>query len=264
MNIHLCLIIFCILTSACASRSSPEQNVQTMASAAPVVDASAHDPFEGYNRSVMKLNSGLTTIIIKPVISVYRLLLPGPLRAAIANISTNAKAPLVFVHDVLQGEGDRASQTLGRFLMNSTVGLAGAIDIAAKAGVPKHDEDAGQTLGRWGIPSGPYLMLPLLGPSSVRDAIGFAADMFVDPLRYVQRHNDVRNTIGTGLTIGSALSQVDQNIDRLGEVQRGSLDPYIALREAYRQYRQADINNGRPQAMKAEDDPLADILDEKP
>jgi phospholipid-binding lipoprotein MlaA len=223
--------------------------------------AQNHDPLESYNRSVMKLNSGLTKIVIKPVVTVYRTLIPKPLRQAIGNISSNAKAPLIFVHDVLQGEGDRAAQTLGRFAMNSTVGLGGTLDVASKAGVPMHDEDAGQTLARWGVPSGPYLILPLLGPSNFRDAAGFAADIFVDPLRYVARDNNVRNSISTGLTVGSALTQVDQNVDRLSELQRGSLDPYVALREAYSQYRKAAIANGTLQMGKPEDDPLADVLD---
>jgi phospholipid-binding lipoprotein MlaA len=223
--------------------------------------AQSHDPLEPYNRSVMKLNSGLTKILIKPVVSIYRTLIPKPLRQAIGNISNNAKAPLTFAHDILQGEGDRAAQTLGRFAMNSTIGLGGTFDIASKAGVPVHEEDAGQTLASWGVPSGPYLILPLLGPSTLRDTAGFAADIFADPLRYVARDNDIRNNISAGLTVGAALTQADQNVDRLGELQRGSLDPYVALREAYIQYRQAAIDNGKQSVDKPQDDPLADVLD---
>jgi phospholipid-binding lipoprotein MlaA len=223
--------------------------------------AQSKDPLEPFNRSVMKLNSGLTKIVIKPVVTVYRTLIPRPLRQAIGNISSNAKAPLTFAHDVLQGEGDRAAQTLGRFVMNSTVGLGGTFDLAARAGVPAHDEDAGQTFARWGVPSGPYLVLPLLGPSNIRDTAGFAADIFADPLRYVARGNDVRNNVSTGLSVGSALTLVDQNIDRMSELQRGSLDPYVALREAYTQFRTAAIANGKQAIGKPEDDPLADVLD---
>jgi phospholipid-binding lipoprotein MlaA len=275
MTSRLLFIALCALCSACAAR--PE-GVQTMAKA-----SQTQDRLEPYNRSVMKLNSGLTKILIKPVVTIYRTLLPKPVRQGITNISTNAKAPLVFVHDILQGEGDRAAQTLGRFLMNSTVGIGGSFDLAAKAGVPPHDEDAGQTFARWGIPSGPYIMLPLLGPSTVRDSFGFAADIFADPLRYVlrsetlpigiitspatvgvtiaERNRGVGSNVGTGLMIASALSQLDQNIDRLDELQRGALDPYVALREAYRQYRQAEIDNGKPPKSNPEDDPLADVLD---
>jgi phospholipid-binding lipoprotein MlaA len=253
MILRLFVLCLCILCTACATRSA---SVQT---GAPAVQN--HDPLEPYNRSVMKLNSGLTKILIKPVVTVYRALLPKPIRQAVANISSNAKAPLIFAHDVLQGEGHRATQTLGRFAMNSTVGLGGTFDIASKAGVPAHEEDAGQTFARWGVPAGPYLMLPLLGPSTFRDTAGFAADMFADPLRYVERGNNVADNVKTGLTIGGALTQLDQNVDRLGELQRGSVDPYIALREAYFQYRQAAIENGKPHVGKPGDDPLADVLD---
>ncbi len=269
------LLILCVICSACASRPNSGQRVQTTTAAVQNVD-----PLEPYNRSVMKLNSGLTKIIIKPVVTLYRALLPKPLRHGIANISANAKSPLVFAHDVLQGEGTRAAETLGRFLMNSTVGIGGTFDVAAKAGVPPHDEDAGQTFAVWGIPSGPYLMLPLLGPSNVRDTFGFAADIFADPLRYVLRSqtvpigfgvptgtgvgvrsstNDVRGDIGTGLLVASILSRLDENIDRLYELQRGAVDPYVALREAFRQYHQVEIDNGRTRPTRFEDDPLADI-----
>jgi phospholipid-binding lipoprotein MlaA len=253
MILRLLILCLCTVCTACATRSA---SVQT---GVPAVQN--HDPLEAYNRSVMKLNSGLTKILVKPVLSVYRTLLPKPIRQAIANISNNAKAPLIFVHDVLQGEGDRAAQTLGRFAMNSTVGLGGMFDIATKAGVPTHEEDAGQTFARWGVPAGPYLMLPFIGPSTLRDAAGLAADVFADPLYHVQRGNKVRDNVFTGLTIGGTLTQVDQNVDRLGELQRGSVDPYIALREAYLQYRQAEIENGKRRSGKTENDPLADVLD---
>jgi phospholipid-binding lipoprotein MlaA len=256
MLIRPFILVLCILCSACATRTITGGDVQTIATA-----AKNNDPLEPYNRSVMKLNSGLMKILIRPVLTVYRTLVPKPLRRGIGNITTNAKAPLIFAHDILQGEGNRASQTLGRFLMNSTVGLGGMIDVATKAGVPAHDEDAGQTFARWGVPPGPFLMLPLLGPSSVRDATGFAADIFADPMRYVLRGDDVRRNVGTGMTVGGLLTQLDQNADRVSELQRGAVDPYVALREAYRQYRQAEIENGKPAKTKPDDDPLADVLD---
>jgi phospholipid-binding lipoprotein MlaA len=275
MTYRLLFLALCIFCSACAARPT---RVETTAQA-----AQTNDPLEPYNRSVMKLNGKLTTYLIRPVVTVYRALLPKPIRNGLANISANARAPLVFVHDVLQAEPSRAFQTLGRFLMNTTAGLGGTFDVAARAGVPAHDEDAGQTFARWGMPSGPYLMLPLLGPSTLRDTFGFATDMFADPLRYVlrsptvprsfgasplgtgvalsQQGSNVRSQIGTGLLIVSLLSQLDQNIDRLGELDRGALDPYIALRESYRQYRAAEIANGKSGPPKAEDDPLAGELD---
>lgn len=275
MNPRLLLVILCAFCSACAARKA---DVSTAAQA-----ANSNDPLESYNRNVMKLNSGLTKFVIRPVVTVYRAIMPKPLRSGIANISANAKTPLIFVHDVLQGEPDRAFKAMGRFLMNSTVGLGGALDVATKAGVPAHDEDAGQTFARWGVKSGPYIMLPLLGPSNLRDTLGSVADIFADPMRYVlrsptvplgigpapvstgvaiaNRKIGVRSDIGTGLLLASLLTQMDQNIDRLGELERGSLDPYVALRESYRQYRQAAIDNERPRAPRPEDDPLASELD---
>jgi phospholipid-binding lipoprotein MlaA len=253
MTVRLFALCFYMLCSACATHSASVQ---------PGVPAAKNrDPLESYNRGVMKLNNGFTEISIRPVVKINRTFVPKPLRQAIANIGNNFRTPLIFVHDVLQGEGDRAAQTLGRFMMNSTVGLGGIFDVATKAGVDAHEEDAGQTFARWGVPSGPYMMLPLFGPTTVRDTAGLVADVFVDPLRYVLRNNSVRNNVNTWVNIGQALTLSDQNIDRLEELQRGSVDPYIALREAYFQQRQVAVDNGKLRVGKPENDPLADVLD---
>jgi phospholipid-binding lipoprotein MlaA len=255
LGMFLRLIALC-LALLCAACSAQHEDPATMGQSAP-----AQDPLEGYNRSMMKLNGGLTKFIIRPVVTVYRAVFPQPLRKAVANVSSNAKAPLIFAHDVLQAEPDRAFQTLGRFMMNSTVGVGGLFDPASQAGVPLHDEDAGQTFGRWGVPAGPYVMLPVLGPSNVRDSLGYVADFFGDPLGYVVSNPPAPSGVGTGFTVGSGLSLLDQNIDLLAELERGSVDPYVALREAYRQSRQAAIKNGAADKPKPEDDPLADVLD---
>jgi phospholipid-binding lipoprotein MlaA len=241
-----------LLLSACGARPD---SVQTMAGAAPAIVA---DPLEPINRKMFSLNRGLTKTVIRPLVTVYRAVLPKPLRRAVSNVAATAKLPLTTGHALLQGDGDQAFTALGRLLVNATVGVGGTMDVASRWGIADVDEDAGQTLGVWGVPSGPYLVLPLLGPSSIRDGIGFGADIFADPMRYVLRGDQTRRDIGSASFGINMAALLDENIDRQEELERGAVDPYVAMREAYTRYRAAAVRNdaGGPPA----DDPLADEL----
>jgi phospholipid-binding lipoprotein MlaA len=144
----------------------------------------------------------------------------------------------------LQGEIRRAGETLVRVTMNSTVGIGGLIDVADAAGIPPHTEDFGQTLGVYGIADGPYLVLPLLGPSNARDTVGMVVDIFFDPLTYAEYNDKVFWSIMRGA--GQAIDLRSRNIDALDAIERSSIDYYAALRSLYRQQRDNEIRNSKP------------------
>lgn len=218
------------------------------------------DPLEPVNRVVFELNELVDVILLGPVAEAYGEL-PDPLRTGVRNVLDNLRAPVTFVNDLLQGEGDRAGTTLARFLINSTLGMFGLFDLASQLGHPPHREDFGQTLAVWGLGDGPFLMLPLLGPSNLRDLGGLAVDQLaLDPWN---------SLAGADLRAARAGSEAVDTRHRLDPVirdlRRNSLDPYATLRSAYGQRRAAEIRNGRPpagqsayEAIFREDDDDAD------
>lgn len=142
------------------------------------------DPFEDFNRAVFDFNEALDAVIFLPLAKIYRAIFPKPVRDSFRNFMRNLNAPFVLANDVLQGEGERAGMTLSRFLINTTLGVGGLFDAAAGMGAPYHEEDFGQTLGAWGVEESVYLVLPILGPSTVRDGLGKVGDAFLNPLNY--------------------------------------------------------------------------------
>ncbi|MEK7246697.1 MAG: VacJ family lipoprotein, partial [Pseudomonadota bacterium] len=156
--------------SGCATAPDPS-NADALAEYRQI-----NDPIEPANRVIFAFNRAIDAAILKPLAKIYRDFTPKIFQDAVGNILANLRAPVVLANDVLQGEGKRAGNTLARFVVNSTVGLGGMIDAASEMGVPRHAEDFGQTLAVWGVPEGPYLMLPLFGPSNPRDLVGLAAD----------------------------------------------------------------------------------------
>jgi phospholipid-binding lipoprotein MlaA len=203
-----------------------------------------NDPLEPMNRAVFAFNEAADKVVLRPLAIGYRTVIPRGLRAVVRNFLTNLEAPVVFMNDVLQGEGQRAGDTAGRFMTNTILGLGGLIDIASDAGIPYHDEDFGQTLAVWGVPPGPYLVIPLYGPSGVRDGVGDVADALVDPVGIY-----IRNEYGlTGSAVRYTIDTVDwraANLKFIDELRRSSLDFYVATRSAYRQQRANEIRNGR-------------------
>lgn len=210
----------------------------------PGTSTADNDPYEATNRDIFALNQKLDKAVALPVAKFYVRAVPEPARDGVHNFLTNLNSPVVFANDVLQGDPERAGQTLGRFAFNSTLGLGGLIDVASKMGIAGHDTDFGITLGTWGLDEGPFLMLPLLGPAPPRDLVGKVVDIFLDPLTYVSFRSKIYYDISLG-----AVGIIDlraQNIDTLESIERTSVDYYATTRNLYLQYRKAAVNHGKP------------------
>jgi phospholipid-binding lipoprotein MlaA len=202
-----------------------------------------HDPWEPTNRAVFNFDVKLDHAVARPVAVFYRSAVPEPARDGVHNALTNLHAPVVFVDDVLQGEGNKAGATIGRFAINSTVGLAGLIDVASKVGIPGHDNDFGITLGKAGAGEGSYLVLPFVGPKPPRDLVGSGVDIAFDPLTYMSWNDSTLYMI-----VRAGLGVLDDRtavIDAVDSIERSSIDFYATTRNLYRQHRNAQINDGK-------------------
>ncbi len=202
-----------------------------------------NDPWEPGNRAVFDFDVKLDHTVATPVAKFYRSAVPEVARDGIHNALTNLNSPVIFVNDTLQLDGEKASDTLGRFVINSTVGLGGLIDVAGKMGIPYHDNDFGITLGKGGAQEGSYLVLPFVGPKPPRDLVGTGVDIAFDPLTYMTWNNSTLYMI-----IRSGLGVLDSrsaNIDAVESIERSSIDFYATTRSLYRQNRAAQINGGK-------------------
>lgn len=200
------------------------------------------DPLEGFNRAIFSVNRGADKILVKPVTQVYRGVAPKPARDGIRNFFANVSEPFSFINNILQGKGDRAARNVGRFLVNSTIGVAGLFDQASRMGIKRADEDFGQTLAAWGANGGPYIMLPLLGPSTLRDGVGTGSAWFLDPYRVCTRECDLPKGSQLALTATQVISIRDGLIESGADnFLASTLDPYAATRSAYLQRRRAEI-----------------------
>lgn len=205
------------------------------------VAPSPHDPWEPFNRSVFEFNEGLDTYLLKPVVAGYRFVLPEFVRDGIYNFFSNYSDIYTALQNLLQGKPDYAFSDLMRVVVNTTFGLGGLIDMATPGGLPKHKEDWGQTFGVWGIPSGPYVVLPFFGPSNVRDTFGTAADLESDYLFRLLPDVALRNSL-TGLRVVNARNTYYEAGDLLDGA---AIDKYSFVRDAYIQRRAYQINEGR-------------------
>lgn len=200
------------------------------------------DPLEKLNRGVWAVNRGADKVVIKPVTQVYRAVAPRPVRQGVSNVFSNLSEPWSFVNNLLQGKGERAGRNLARFLINSTVGVAGLWDPASKLGARPAQEDFGQTMAVWGVNGGPYLVLPLLGPSTMRDGIGSGVAAYLDPVKYGINQADVNVWYKRGYLAMYVVDARSQLIESGGDAfLESSLDPYAAARSAYLQLRTAEI-----------------------
>lgn len=218
---------------------------------APTSDAEAlreyqetNDPLEPTNRVFYRINNGFDAVILKPAAEGYRFVVPAPLRQGIRNALGNLATPVVLGNDMMQGKPRRAGDTLMRFVINSTFGLAGIFDPAKNMGYPKHDTDFGITLALWGVPSGPFLFLPVLGPSDPRDFAGFGADIAMDPFTWVGKGATV-TALGWTRYVVSAVDAREQHLDEVDSIKKTALDPYATFRSLYRQHRAAEIEKTR-------------------
>lgn len=208
------------------------------------------DPIEGFNRAVFAFNEGLDTAIIKPVATGYDAVLPSPIKTGVTNFFSNIEDLFIGVNNLLQGKVPEAFSDLGRVVINSTVGLLGVIDFASDAGLEKHDEDFGQTFGRWGVGNGAYVVIPVFGPRTVRDTVGLVLDVAADP---VANHKPARTRDAALLlrlvSDRANLLPADKVIDE------AALDKYSYMRDAYLQRRRNLIHDGNaPRELEANAD----------
>lgn len=208
-----------------------------------------NDPMERTNRAIFRFNQAADRRLLRPVARAYRAVTPDRLERAIRNFFGNLSSPIVIASDVLQGKFKQAGGDTGRFLLNSTVGVFGFIDVARHAGLEGHEEDFGQVLGQWGFKQGPYVMVPFLGPYTLRSGFGRLLELPLEPLRYYDNDQAARNSL-----IG--LYYIDRRAALLGadEELANAFDPYIFMRDAYLQRRRYLLYDGEPPPLDDEFD----------
>ena len=212
--------------------------------------ASSIDPLEPMNRAVYAFNEFADETVIKPVARGYEAVVPELFRWMIGNAFENLGSVMTPVHDLLQGKPREAAEQLARVVINTTLGFGGLADVASEMGIERRREDFGQTLGRWGVGTGPYLVLPFFGPSSVRDALGFGADVMTDPLSWTTDSATVSNTLW-------ALRYVDLRATLLPAgrlLESASLDKYVFVRDGYLQRRRNQLWDGNPPPLPEEEE----------
>lgn len=214
------------------------------------------DPLEDFNRAVFGFNEALDAVIFLPLAKIYQAIFPKPIRDSFRNFMRNLNAPFILANDILQGEGRRAGITLNRFLINTTLGVGGLLDVAKGMGLTHHDEDFGQTLGVWGMGEGVYLVLPIIGPSTIRDGLGKVGDAFINPLNYMSTAGDDAEKVFFGHSHNMAdflfglrlLEGVDTRerlIEPIDLLKKDplALDYYTLIRSVFLQHRKKEILN---------------------
>jgi phospholipid-binding lipoprotein MlaA len=230
----LCVAV-CIFVLGCASTGNPR------------------DPFEPINRGIYKFNDTVDGLLIKPAATLYRDLLPELVRTGISNFFSNINDVIVALNNLMQGKVEAAINDAGRVLVNTTLGVLGVMDPATKLGVEKNNEDFGQTLGFWGLGDGPYIVLPFLGPSNLRDTVGWVGDTYTWPVTYLEP-NSHRNAL-IGLRFVGARADL---LEASKILETAALDPYEFVRDAYLQRRRNLVYDGNPP------DDSGDDIGEKP
>jgi phospholipid-binding lipoprotein MlaA len=228
-----------LLAPAVGGAAEPDPLLDEDESAAPALSGFP-DPLEPFNRATLKLNQGLDVCIFDPLTRAYRFVVPNAARRAVRRMLANLDAPAVAVNDVLQLSPRDAGTMAARFVVNTTVGVVGLFDVAEHLGLEEHSSDFGQTLALYGIPSGPFLVLPVAGPTTVRDGTGYLVDILFHPTSYI--FTPAFTVVTTGIQ-GSTAGIVARDVhgDEIRALQASSLDYYAALRSAFYQHRTAEI-----------------------
>jgi len=212
-----------------------------------------NDPWEGFNRKVYAFNDGLDKVVLRPVAVAYDKITPDPMQRGVGNFFRNLDGVITFVNEILQGKVAQSADTFGRVLVNSTIGLLGFFDVATKMGIPLYNEDLGQTFAKWGYKDSPYLVLPIFGPSTLRDGVGRYADSLYHP---ASRALHGRNKWGYWIVRG--IDQRARYLDQDAELKQ-AYDPYVLMRDVWLQNRQYQIYDGDPPLANydsyLEDDP---------
>lgn len=224
----------------------------------PNAKRSAQDPWESWNRGVYRFNDFADRAVARPVARTYVKVIPLPVRIGVSNFFANLNTPTVMVNDVLQGKIVAAAHDLGRFVLNSTVGLGGILDPASTAGLQRNDEDFGQTLGKWGVHPGPFVELPILGPSDLRDAPARVVDAYTNPQEYI-----ANSWVRYGLLL-PYLTDKRASLLPLDETLKNAFDPYAFVRDAYLQRRAYLISEGKVTESPLEDPDAGLPPDEDP
>ena len=233
-----------LLAASLVAAASPTlAQAQEASSAGPIPAAQIPDPWVGANRGLYSFSMAVDGVLFAPLVHGYMRVVPAPVRTAIKHAIDNLDEPRIAGNDILQGHLVRAGKATGRFVINSTVGVVGFFDPAADAGLERHDADFGQTLGRYGAGTGPYVFVPLVGPSDIRDGIGRLVDAFGDPISWAA--GGLSSTFGQvrdGVYVAQARVDID---DQLTGLHRDFTDPYATLRSAYAQNRAFKIREAR-------------------
>lgn len=226
--VSLLPLLLSFFISSCASVSAPDKR----------------DPWESYNRSIYSFNDTFDKAIARPVAETYKNITPDFIETGVSNFFSNLNEVSVITNDILQFKIGQALSDLARFVANSTIGVLGLFDVATPMGLPKHNEDFGQTLAVWGINDGPYFVLPFLGPSTVRDSAGLVVDSYyLNPITYIEDDEARWGVI--------ALRAIDTRAGLLEEtrlMEKSGIDPYVFMRNAYFQIRLNQIHDGKPPA----------------
>lgn len=243
------MIAALLVVSGCASKPEEDATVTGGEAAADPTEAlyadyeGDNDPLEVPNRLIFAMNQAVDTVALKPAAATYRFLLPEVLRDSIQNATRNLGGPVTLANDVLQGNFGRAETTLVRFLVNSTVGVLGLFDVAADWGYEHHEEDFGQTLGTYGAGEGFYLVLPILGPSSLRDGGGLVVDTLLNPVTWIAAEYDLEGEF-LAVRVVEGIDERSRNIETIEDLQSDAIDFYARVRSLYRQSRRNAIANG--------------------
>jgi len=237
------LLVLAVILPGCATQANAPQSA--------TAEEDFNDPFEDTNRKIFDFNQVVDRNVLVPVAKAYRTVLPDVVRDSIRDFLYNLREPLIFANDTLQADFERAGQTVARFVLNSTLGVGGLIDVAGRWGqLPYHEQDLGITLGVWGIPEGPYLVIPILGPSDPRDLGGQVAEGFGDPFNKLVTGNPF--TLYWIPFVRGGVSGIDQRsryIETLADIERTSLDYYATIRSLYRQRRAALVRHEREENL---------------
>jgi phospholipid-binding lipoprotein MlaA len=225
-----CVLTCFVLLGGCASTGNPR------------------DPLEPVNRGIYTFNEAVDTTLLKPAAELYRGLVPRLVRTGVSNFFSNINDVIVALNNLLQGKVTNAASDTGRFVVNSTVGLLGLFDAATPLGLPKNNEDFGQTLGWWGVGDGPYIVLPIFGPSNVRDTFGLIVDTLTDPISYIEPTRDRNIVMGV-----RAVNRRSELLEASKILETAALDPYQFVRDAYLQRRRSLIYDGNPPKDKDDD-----------
>ncbi len=229
------LALACVLVSGCASNNA----------ATPSQDAMEQDPLESFNRAVHQLNYTVDGAILRPAAMIYRGIVPEKGRELVTNFLDNLYTPVVFANSVLQLDPENSFASFWKFTLNSTVGIGGIFNVAAETDLRVRHADFGQTLAVYGMDSGPYVVLPIIGPCNGRDTVGRIGDAFMNPFNYVD------SGFSIAMWTATAIDKRSTNMKLLDDIYGSSLDPYATFRSGYTQKRVEDIRRAKAARARA-------------